>query len=462
MYQNIYRILLFFTLSALFPACADMEALSSEARITGVVVNGYSPEAIKAGTPRIEQDKLFVIIPLEGSLTAFPATLDMSITTDGYVSEILGDDMHHLVFERYTDTRQISLITQSGVPVTYHVKFAASCGIRSFEMNDYKSQRTSPIGVIDPVAKIVSVWTANTTYPFSFTPAIVLANGLEFVGYTPGTPMEFSSGSATYGLTLRYPDGLQETWHVQLLVTPQLENAGLNQWCKPWGEPNTAKEQPCVSKNQLFWCTTNDPLAGFGTIKITGESGAEGDYAAQLRTEEKGALGIRRYGAASLFTGFFQLDLSLLATPEKMARMGRPFLLRPAAVNFSAQYTAGPRFTRGNPPDDIEEPGIIDRGACHVSLESWTGADGQLLYNYTATTGAEYDQLTRTVVGSGSLPINNISGWTRLSCPVTYDPAMSDRPVTHIVVNFSSSIDGANFRVAVGSVLKVDNVEIVY
>jgi hypothetical protein len=239
-----------------------------------------------------------------------------------------------------------------------------------------------------------------------------------------------------------------------------LPNSGFDEWFRAWPAPNEAQEQSGSSAAAVFRCTTNDPLAGFEATKVAGERGAAGDYAVQLRTVLKDVLGIRKLGAAGLFTGFFKLNLAYLGDPVRMTKMGRPFLMRPAKAVFSGKYTAGHPYYEENPDtrQPVEAAGS-DRGSCRIRLEHWTDAAGKVLYHYTPVTPEEYEAVTRTVVGKGEYIIDPTPGWTDMEVPVHYS---SNLQVTHIVVDFASSEDGASFRGAHGSVLTVDNFRLVY
>ncbi len=461
-FMRIRKFVIYTILSLGLAACADIDALSDYARLTSFSVKSYTPAEWQWGTPVIDETARRVEIPAVGSIKQFPVTMDATITTDGYIAAILGDNLQHLTFSDIRATQQISLISQSGVPATYLISLRA-IAVEEFKVTNYEIAAVASRGRIDNATHHVTVYAAQENTPITIMPEITLANGVRISGYTPGTPMVFTAAATQCSFNVVYPDETVEAWTVGLSIAPQLPNADLNQWFFAWGTPNADKEQPGLRKSEMFWSTTNDPLAGFGTIKIAGESFAANDFAAQLRTEEKGALGIRRYGAASLFSGFFEMDLTLLSTPDKMACMGKPFMLRPAAVQFSAQYVAGPKFTSGNPPDEIELPGVVDQGACRVRLEQWKDAGGHILYNYTPVNANEYNQITRTIVGSGELLISTTAaGWNNFTCPMNYDTDKLNMEVTHIVVNFTSSEGGAEFRVAVGSTLKIDNVKLVY
>ncbi len=410
--------------------------------------------------PEIDHDLLTVRIPLPGAAKEFPVTVNARITTEGYVADVLGDDLRSLEFTDLLSIRQISLITQSGVPVTYKIRLDF---INSFALTAAlpASAGIAQAGVIDWDERTMRIHAAVGDFPISVVPAFDFGSGVEVLDHS-GTYV-FNDAATTYSIRLRYADDEEEVLSLGLSLSPQLPNSGFDQWFNPWPAPNADKEQPGTSSSRLFWCTTNDALAGFGTTKTTGESGPSGDYAARMATEIKGALGIERYGASGLFTGFFELDLALLSDPEKMARMGRPFLLRPSGFYFSAKYTPGPEFTNGSPPNVTVEPNTVDRGGAHIRLEHWTDAAGKVLYNYSAVNGKEFAAIRKTVLGAGDMLIENTNNtWKRLFCSVNYDESKAGLPVTHIVLTFSSSNYGAEFRVALGSVLVVDNVEMTY
>jgi hypothetical protein len=143
--------------------------------------------------------------------------------------------------------------------------------------------------------------------------------------------------------------------------------------------------------------------------------------------------------------------------------MGRPFMMRPTKAVFSGKYTAGHPYYMENPDTHapVETSGN-DRGSCRVRLEHWTNAAGKVLYNYTPVTPEEYETISRVVVGEGEYVIVPVSNWTRMEVPVTYRSNLLSMPVTHIIVDFASSKDGASFRGADGSALTVDNFELVY
>ena len=446
--------------------CADIDGMSDRAAITSFRVVSCQPEGIQTESLVIVGNT--IIIPYKNNAYACPAiTLNVDYTTAGKVVDVLvdaGGDPSTLVFESESATREISLIAESGVPVTYTVKLEnrpSELSIFHFAVSNVAPAQAGvpPIGVLDYCGKTVTLMLPREAFPLTVTPDITLFEGASVKNYAPGAELTFTASDDVHTLTVVY-NGEELNWTVRLVVAPQLPNSGFDEWYHAWDSPNETKEQIGRSAAELFWCTTNDPLAGFETTKVAGEWGSAGDYAAQLHTNIKDVLGIRKLGAAGLFTGFFKLNLAYLDTPVRMTKMGRPFLLRPTRVVFSGKYTAGHPYYVEDPATKrpVETSGN-DRGSCRVRLEHWTGAGGQVLYNYMPATPEEYEAVTRVVVGEGELIINPVPDWTRMEVPVVYQSGLQ---VTHIIVDFASSKDGALFRGADGSVLTVDNFELLY
>ena len=440
--------------------------MSDRAAITSFHVVSCQPEGIRTESPAITGNT--ITIPYKNNAYACPAiTLNVAYTTEGKVVDVLvdaGGDPSTLVFESESATREISLIAESGVPVTYTVKLEnrpSELSIFHFAVSNVAPPQAGvpPIGVLDYCGKTVTLMLPRDAFPLTVTPDITLFDGASFKNYTPGDGLEFQTAGDTQTLTVMYGDE-ELNWTVRLVVAPQLPNSGFDEWYHAWGSPNETKEQIGHSVTELFWCTTNDPLAGFETTKVAGERGSAGDYAAQLHTNIKDVLGIRKLGAAGLFTGFFKLNLSYLNDPVRMTKMGRPFLLRPTKAVFSGKYTAGHPYYMEDPATKrpVETSGN-DRGSCRVRLEHWTGAGGQVLYNYMPATPEEYEAVNCEVVGEGELIISSVPDWVRMEVPVSYRSTLQ---VTHIIVDFASSKDGASFRGADGSVLTVDNFELLY
>ncbi|MDR2448928.1 MAG: PCMD domain-containing protein [Prevotellaceae bacterium] len=457
--------MLFFAIA--LSGCADIDGMSDEASITSFDVLSCRPGGIRAGQPVKTGNT--IIIPYKNNASSCPdiITVEVSYTTAGSVVDVLidaGGDPSTLVFESESATREISLITKSGVPVTYTVKLEnrqSELSILRFAVqHSTPAQAGVPsVGVLGFCSKTVTLMLARDAFPLTVTPDITLFDGASFKNYTPGGNLTFQTAADTHTLTVTY-DGEELDWTVRLEVAPQLPNSGFDEWFHAWSSPNETKEQIGRSATQQFWCTTNDPLAGFETTKVVGERGGAGDYAAQLHTNIKDVVGIRKLGAAGLFTGFFKLNLAYLDDPVRMTKMGRPFLLRPAKAVFSGKYTAGRPYYMQDPETKTPvETSDNDRGSCRVRLEHWTDNAGNVLYNYTPVTPEEYEAVTRVIVGEGERLIDPVPNWTRMEVPVVYQSGLQ---VTHIIVDFASSKDGALFRGADGSVLTVDNFNLLY
>jgi hypothetical protein len=406
-----------------------------------------------------------VHIPFSGKLKFFPITIKATYTTEGKVVDVLGDNPAALVFENEAAVQTISLIAESGLPITYTIKVEdkrSKTSILNFEVASFSPAEAEvpPVGLIDHVNNTITLMTARQAFPLTVTPAVTLPEGSSLQS---NAPLVFDEAATTRIITVEDEDGEKLDWTVRLSVAPQLPNSDFNQWFHAWPTPNDTKEQIGTSATDMYWCTTNDPFAGFETTKVAGEEGGAGDYAAQLRTNLKDVLGIRKLGSAGLFTGFFKLNLSYIDDPERMTAMGRPFLMRPKKVVFSAKYKVGaPYYVNDEKTNTPIAAQGDDEGSCRVRVEHWTDAAGNILYNYTPTTFDEYEAVTRTVLGDVELLIGPTPNWTNMEVLINYLSQYQSLPATHIILNFASSQAGAFFRGADGSTLTLDNVKLVY
>jgi hypothetical protein len=94
-----------------------------------------------------------------------------------------------------------------------------------------------------------------------------------------------------------------------------------------------------------------------------------------------------------------------------------------------------------------------------VELLNWSG-EGELVYHGQETIDGLKVLGRAEYVFDGSK--NEHQNWSRVTVPIAYNPEYDGIAPTHITVVFSSSIAGDFFKGAPGSVLNVDNVELIY
>ncbi len=164
--------------------------------------------------------------------------------------------------------------------------------------------------------------------------------------------------------------------------------------------------------------------------------------------------------AGSLFTGFFNPDNLDPTDPQAAIEFGVPFSGRPSKLSFQYQYEAG-EVNKDKEGNELSYPDMLD---IYAFLEIRIDGSVQRLATAWFRSSELIEELTNqdVVFTYGELdssfpdymrPLNNNY--------VSSDSAAFALP-THITFIASSSFDGANFAGAVGSVLIVDDIEMVY
>ncbi|GHT53201.1 hypothetical protein AGMMS49982_15620 [Bacteroidia bacterium] len=233
----------------------------------------------------------------------------------------------------------------------------------------------------------------------------------------------------------------------------QLPNADFELWT----DANYMNIDPTPGKGR-GWATANNFYVQGAT-----PFSYNGGYAVQLTTarQDIDLVGIHLIAAGSLYTGFFAFSLNY-ANPRLMTNFGIPHRLRIAAVEFDAQYSPGPQLMRASKEGSVyhvENIDGVDDGQAWVELLNWSG-DSELIYHGLLP----IDGLK--VLGRAEYVFNGTTNdhqeWGHITLLIDYKPEYEGITPTHIVVVFSSSKEGDFFKGAPGSVLNVDNVELIY
>ena len=254
-------------------------------------------------------------------------------------------------------------------------------------------------------------------------------------------------------------DGSTVTYTVFLAVEgsePQLENSGFDDWYTPSGknyqEPGKNAGSPWNTANAGVTITGAN---NYNTRPFT-VSGA--DLGAELVTRDLGPIAQitgQRMGAATLFTGVFELNI---ADPIASAKFGIPFAARPTGFSIEAAYAAGTPYKNG----------------MNVELSKIDSADLYVLLENRDDPGA-IRRIATGWIRLGSTPGTDLQPF---STNLTYGPLPSGAPdyqkpannlygtaqdkVTHISVVFSSSANGIVYEGGVNSTLRINNFKLVY
>lgn len=168
------------------------------------------------------------------------------------------------------------------------------------------------------------------------------------------------------------------------------------------------------------------------------------------------------FAAGNLFSGYFEELFGMPSTNHETQKgyvhFGRPFTGRPLLLRGWYKYTSTPidDATKGVAiPSELH--GQPDQCQIYISLENWGGA-------ISRPTGYKSPSLEdATVVGYGEMHTQgavDMQGYEQFNIPITYKEDAPDP--THIVIVATSSRWGADFYGGSGSVLYIDDFELIW
>ena len=257
-------------------------------------------------------------------------------------------------------------------------------------------------------------------------------------------------------------DGSIHTWTIQAFVasvTPQLDNGDMNQWYK------TATDyfEPGADAATTIWGTGNPGTQILNKLATIPEDRGNGNLAAHMETLDNGKLAATfgtPISAGSIFTGVFNSDKLDPSDPQAAIEFGTPFAGRPDKLRLKYSYQPGAenKDKSGNVLD------YSDACDIYALLEVRLGGTVQRLATAWFRSSEVQAELTPLELSFTYGELDNT--FPDYMKPVDHgfvgaDSASFILP-THITFVASSSYDGANFAGAIGSMLIIDDVEMVY
>lgn len=223
-------------------------------------------------------------------------------------------------------------------------------------------------------------------------------------------------------------------------------------------------EENSISYDQ--WATGNP---GFNLSKSSAKveeyptlgvqtGGVDGGPYLKLETRDTGAFGRMvnmRLAAGNLFIGTFDVA-NALKDAMAATRFGLPFKHKPVKVSGWYKFKAGERFQdrKGNAVDRIDQPDIY----CVMYRNQDADGNQVLLYGDDVLTSPAIVGLAR-ITG-----VVETDEWTSFEMSLNYttelDSELLENNGYSMTISFASSIEGASFEGAPGSVFCVDNVTI--
>lgn len=216
------------------------------------------------------------------------------------------------------------------------------------------------------------------------------------------------------------------------LTIPSIPNLSFEQWSQS-GSGNTTSYYPNASGGNSYWGTGNDgttasPVSQRSVTKPEDVIVVKGRAVRMESDKINFALSPVKFAAGNLFTGSYKTNMS---NPAASVSFGRPFTGRPdQLIGYYRYAPAG------------YSSGINGMDVCHIYivLENRSGSTVRVGY------GEMLDHRTMDKYEPFTIDINYTS-------PLA---------VTHVTISVTSSRDGGNFNGGVGSVLYVDEFQILY
>lgn len=324
--------------------------------------------------------------------------------------------------------------------------------IKTFELEGQNGTTS-----IENQALTVTIPVIDTIVNLNMVPASITLSNFATISPSAEAQQDFSN-PVEYTVTAE--DGTMNVYTVFVEKTgnvPQLDNSSFEDWyIQTVGSRDV--DQPGVDKASTIWATANRGLALGGANGNTSpqSKGADSLYA---KLETVSAPAIVRIAAATLFTGTFTDGFPSISDPRSNLTLARPFTGRPQSMKFEYTYVPG----TDNEDNNGDPLSYGDQCDIYMFLENRDGAK-------TKRVGTAWFRNGDTQ-----------ATWKSMEIPVKYGPLDASDPwfdyaqpqpdeewgtgsenVTHITVLFSSSFEGDFFNGAIGSVLEIDNLEMIY
>lgn len=195
------------------------------------------------------------------------------------------------------------------------------------------------------------------------------------------------------------------------------------------------------------WDSANPVTAQLGGLNCTTpDSHAVSGQAVRMESDYV----VIKFAAGNIYTGRFNKRDGMGADLD----WGTPFTCRPVALRGYYDY-------RGKTIDRVESPykdmkGQPDKCQIQMFLTDWSG-----MFNINTTSGRFVDMDADYIIAAGSLVSATVtSDYVKFTIPLVYRD--TDRTPTYAVISAASSYLGDYFTGGEGSVLYIDDFELIY
>ena len=155
--------------------------------------------------------------------------------------------------------------------------------------------------------------------------------------------------------------------------------------------------------------------------------------------------------AGALYLGEFDLDGAIQdpTNPVAAAKLGIPFFARPNAVQFKYAFKSGEQLVQA----ELKDPGNLFGGFNVTDLE------GKDKFGVQAVLEKRKGSIIELIAKVSFESNEDIETPTELKLNLQY---FSEEEPTHFYISFSPSLDGGTFKGAVGSILIIDDIQLIY
>ncbi|MCI7706548.1 MAG: PCMD domain-containing protein [Parabacteroides sp.] len=283
---------------------------------------------------------------------------------------------------------------------------------------------------------------------------------IKLSGLTPGTAYQyraFYDDGSENGIVSDVVDFMTE-------VLESLPNGNLDNWYK------SNKTWYPVSESDYnisgsFWDSSN-PGTTTGAGALVNKNPTQGNsitvhtsggQSAELKSQYASAFGIGKFAAASLYTGKFN---SLVGTNGAKIDFGQKFVSRPTALHGWFHYNSGKiDYRGGNTPAGLGEKGTDDLCSIYVALSK----KQKQVDNTNTSTFLDLEKDT-DIIAYGRLDDTEAvttNGWKEFTLDFKYK-TLEPLDTYYLIIVFSASKYGDYFTGSTGSVMYVDDLELIY
>lgn len=245
-----------------------------------------------------------------------------------------------------------------------------------------------------------------------------------------------------------------------------IENKGFEEWC-------TLKDivYPYKDADHPYWATGNVGSAIVGvtlteSVQDT-RPGSAGSYSARLSSKYANVMGVGKFAAGNIYLGKYVRNDGT----NGVVNFGRPFTAHPKGLKIWFKYTCGAvDYIGKNLPASAElEKGDPDVGTIYIAIGNWDynvygGTEEspiQIATKYIDETA--FNPKGEAVIAYGEYSLRtDVDDWTEVYIPLEYYNIYSGKEPTHIVITCSSSRYGDYFTGSTGSIMWIDDFELVY